>query len=121
MSGERKELVMFDQVVASGAGVIRGDIQHVDGGLVSIDIKNDPLGAAGAIDITGGPGKAEVNQALVGEDSTGLVPLAALTAVLTLVRAYRSVVPHKYIQVAVTQGATTGRVRVTAIVDVDQR
>lgn len=120
MSQERKTVVLFDATTPGAAGATRGDVVHVDGRLVSVGWQNDALGAAGELNILTGPGKAEVNQFVMGEDPGGIADIATVSLVAAAADSRRVVYADKWVQVSVTHGASAGRTRVTGIVAIDQ-
>ena len=118
--GEVKELVLMDQVVAGGAGTVRGPVVHVDGGLLHIDLEAGALGAGGTFTLNGGPGKADLNTPVLGLLAAGETDISAFALTTAVAARWRVLGAPKYVQVAIAQGATGARVRVTAQVEVDQ-
>ena len=121
MSGEIKELVLFDQVVPASASTTYGPIIHVDGSLVEVEAKASALGLNGTLTINGGNGKADALQPVLGLDATAEVDISAVDISSAVSARWRVLSAQKYVQVVIVQGATAGRVRVTGLVEVDQQ
>lgn len=120
MSGERKNVVLFDQELTAAAGTVHGPSTRVSGHIINITIENDALGGSATFTLRGGPGKSETHPIIYGENASGLTLLSAIVTTSAQVLGYRVVNPPMWVQVVMVEGASAGRMRVTAVVEVDQ-
>ena len=122
---EIKEITLMDEDVPAGALLIRGRAIQVNGNLKQIMVRATPaLGAGALLDVATGNGQSTLPGTLLVKDAaaaSGLAPLTAvdISSVLNTTFEVESG-GGKFVQVNITQGATPGRVVVTALVRVPQ-
>ncbi len=117
MSGERRNVILFDKELTGSAGTVHGDSVRVSGHIVNITVENDALSGSATFTLRGGPGKSETHPIIYGETASGLTLLSAIAATSAQVLGYRVVNPPMWVQVVAVEGSSAGRMRVTAVVE----
>ena len=120
MSGERKSLILFDQEVTGGGGTIQGNSFRVSGHVVNVTVLHDALSGSATFTLRGGPGKADLNADIFGETAAGTTDQSAIAITSAGSESFRVVNPPMWVQVVIVEGSAAGRVRVTAVVEIDQ-
>ena len=120
MSGERKPIILFDQELTGDAGTIQGNSFYVGGHAINVTVLHDALSGSATFTLRGGPGKADLNAAIYGETAAGLALQSGIAITGAAAESFRVGNPPMWVQVVIVDGSAAGRVRVTAVVEVDQ-
>ena len=120
MSGERKPIILFDQELTAAGGTIQGNSFYVGGHAINVTVLHDALGGSATFELRGGPGKSDLNANIIGETAAGLAAQTAIAITGAASESFRVVNPPMWVQVVIVEGNAVGRVRVTAVVEVDQ-
>ena len=122
MSGERKPIILFDQVLGAAGATVHGDSFRVGGHALTVTLEHDIMPATGTFTLRGGPGKSSTHAIIFGQSATaGQVLLSAISTQAAANRvSWRILNAPMYLQVVIVEGDAAARLRVTAVVEVDQ-
>jgi len=120
MSGEAKVLILFDRELTTAGGTVQGNSFKVNGKLREVTVLHDALSGSATFTLRGGPGKADLNATIVGRTAAGDAVQSAIVITAAAAESFQVLNSPMWVQVVIVEGSAAGRVRVTAVVEVDQ-